>query len=421
MVVLVLVVAFVGLAARQISLPLPTPVVSVSLAQLKVPGTTPQLPWPRLGAGAVRVPSTGFTDTSGSEGPVPIASLTKLTTALVILRDHPLPVDGSGPTITLTAADAAKFVSDVDTDQSTVAVVAGEVLTERQMLEGLLIRSANNLAYTLAVWDAGSEAAFVVKMNAMAASLGMKSSHYVDASGFADQSVSSAADVLRAAAAGMDIPTFAQIVSMPSVSLPEAGTLPNIVTEVGTGGVIGIKSGITAAAGACIVLAARRLVAGRSVLVLAAVTGQVLPAGASASAAPASNSGSSSGPNESLLYTDPLLYAGEADQVLLEAAEAALVPVTVSTAGGAVGTAAATPGGHTHRVPVVTQSSFRLVGLPGQVVTEAHAVAVAPDCGRGCSVGWVNYTLGAEHVRSALRLDGVVPKPSWDWRLLHLR
>ena len=51
-------------------------------------------------------------------------------------------------------------------DQSTVPIQLGETLTERQMLEALLTQSANDIAYSLAVWDAGTEPAFVAKMNA---------------------------------------------------------------------------------------------------------------------------------------------------------------------------------------------------------------------------------------------------------------
>ena len=63
--------------------------------------------------------------------------------------------------------------TDLDTTQASVEIQAGEVLTERQALDGMLVHSANDLAYTLACWDAGSVPAFVAKMNATAASLGM--------------------------------------------------------------------------------------------------------------------------------------------------------------------------------------------------------------------------------------------------------
>ena len=93
---------------------------------------------------------------------MPIASLTKMMTAYVVLRDHPLRPPGSGRTPGVRSpsrpADVAEFDDDAGSDESNVPVQVGEVLTERQLLEGLLIHSANNIAYTLAVWDAGSRA-----------------------------------------------------------------------------------------------------------------------------------------------------------------------------------------------------------------------------------------------------------------------
>jgi hypothetical protein len=70
---------------------------------------------------------------------VPIASLAKILTGYLVLRDHQLPTGGSGPAITVTAADAAAFASDQRQGQSVVQVVRGENLTELQALQALLI------------------------------------------------------------------------------------------------------------------------------------------------------------------------------------------------------------------------------------------------------------------------------------------
>ena len=98
--------------------------------------------------------------------------------------------------ITVTAADAAEYQTELHSDESSIAIQAGETLTERQMLEAMLTQSANDIAFSLAMWDAGSMPAFVAKMNALVASLGATDTHYVDASGYDPQSVSSASDVL---------------------------------------------------------------------------------------------------------------------------------------------------------------------------------------------------------------------------------
>ncbi len=364
------------------------------------------------------MPSIHYTEQSGPESSVPIASLTKMTTAVVVLRDHPLSTDSDGPAITVTAADEAEYQNELHNDESTVAIQAGETLTERQMLEAMLTQSANDIAFSLATWDAGSEPPFVDKMNALAASLGATGTHYVDASGYDPQTVSTASDVLRVAAAGMAIPTFSQIVSMTTVTLPLVGTVHNIVSEVGTDGVIGIKSGYTSAAGACLVLAADRVIQGSQVLVLVAVLGQPTPpptppksttttttrppsptststpaaAAPGATPAPSTPTGpattTTTVPVSDLPIADPFKFAGPTTDALLAAARSAITPVTVATAHQVVGVVTATWGGVSHAAPVVTSVGGWLPGWPGQQVeTMTRFVAVAPGSPAGTRVG----------------------------------
>jgi hypothetical protein len=346
-----------------------------------------------------------------------------MTNALVILHDHPVPAGADGPDITITADDVAQYDIELHNDQSTVAIRTGEVMTERQMLEALLTQSANDVAYSLAVWDAGSLAAFVAKMNTMAASLGATSSHYVDASGFDPGSVSTAADCLRIAAAGMAIPTFAEVVGMKSVTLPLVGVKPNIVTEIGSNGVIGVKSGYTSAAKGCMVLATNRVVEGRSVLVLVAVLGQPTPpptvpttttttappAGTPASTAPTTTT--TTIPTDELNVPDPFKYTRPVVEGLLDATAAGIVKAPVSSAGQMVGTVNANWGGSTHQVGVVTSGTAWLVGWPGQQVRAGGS--------KGTVVGRAEYVLGSQTTTVPLELVRTVPEPSWWWRLTH--
>ena len=181
--VLVLLVAAAGVfAAVRLSAADPPPAVtSVTLHPVAVPAKTVALPWPQIGQGAIAVPSIGVDVASGPEQPVPVASLTKLMTAYVILHDHPLASGRSGPTITVTAADVQDYDNDTVNDDSNAQVVVGEQLSEEQVLGGMLVHSADNYADLLARWDAGSQAAFVAKMNADAVKLGMDHSHFADA------------------------------------------------------------------------------------------------------------------------------------------------------------------------------------------------------------------------------------------------
>jgi D-alanyl-D-alanine carboxypeptidase (penicillin-binding protein 5/6) len=169
-IVLLLLVA--GLAAWNYLRPIPAVAATGSVHTSEtIAGTPPALPWPSRGSGAISVKGLGFIASSGNEQPIPAASVTKVMTALLILEDKPLQKDQQGPTITITDADVAGYEADAANKESVAAVRSGEQITELEALQGLLIPSANNLAETLARWDAGSIDAFVVKMNSRAAAL----------------------------------------------------------------------------------------------------------------------------------------------------------------------------------------------------------------------------------------------------------
>ena len=234
----------------------------------------PHLAWPGEGQAAVAVGGFGTLGTSGGERPVPIASLAKVMTAYLVLRDHPLEPGEEGFEIQISEADVEDLQRRIALNQSVVAVEAGEVLSERQALEALLLPSANNVAALLAVHSAGSVDAFVDEMNEAAAELGMRKTRYTDPSGFEDTTISTAADQLKLGRAAMADPTFAQIVAMPSTVLPVVGEVDNFNELVGQEGFVGIKTGSDKAAGGCLLFAKRIDVGGHTRTVLGAVLGQ---------------------------------------------------------------------------------------------------------------------------------------------------
>lgn len=227
--------------------------------------------WPAEGAAAVAVGS-GRVHAAGSVQPVPIASLAKVMTALVVLRSRPISAHDPGFTITITSED------DVDTErrrldgESVVPVAVGEMLTEHQALQALLLPSANNIAMALARAVSGSTDAFVDEMNAEARRLAMTATVYTDPSGFDPGTVSTAGDQLLLARAAMRIDAFAQIVAEPAATIPEAGPIYNTNALVGHDGFIGIKTGSDQAAGGCFMFAAR--VPARHAVVYGVVLGQ---------------------------------------------------------------------------------------------------------------------------------------------------
>jgi serine-type D-Ala-D-Ala carboxypeptidase (penicillin-binding protein 5/6) len=223
--------------------------------------------WPQRGQAAF-VLGNGRPAASLHEQPAPIASLAKVMTAYLTLKHYPLSGAEDGFTITVTEAQAQAEAQD----QSLVAVRAGEQLTERQLLEALLIPSGNNIARMLATWVAGTETRFIAEMNAEARALGMDQTIYSDPSGFDPSTVSTAADQLRVFERAMGFPVFRQIVSMASVTLPVAGTLTNYNPLIAEG--YAGKTGSDAAAGGCLAFFTHVMVGGHGLTAVGVVMGQ---------------------------------------------------------------------------------------------------------------------------------------------------
>jgi len=245
--------------------------------------------WPAYGQAAVMLAGQPRIHSGPNQHAAPIASLAKVMTAYLVLRDHPLRPGQDGPTITLTAADVADTYRRVGQRESVVPVAAGERLTERQALQALLLPSANNIAAVLARWDAGSVNRLVARMNATARELGMAQTRYTDPSGYDDATVSTAADQLRIVDRAMRLPVFASIVATPSATLPLAGDVHNTNTLLGHDGFVGVKTGNTDAAGGCFAFRAIREIDGDRTTITGVVLGQPgenqIEAGLSAAAA----------------------------------------------------------------------------------------------------------------------------------------
>ena len=228
------------------------------------------------------------------------------------------------------------------------------------------------------------------------------------------------------------------------MTLPLVGTVNNLVPEVGTGGVIGVKSGYIFDAGACMVLAADRIVRGRSVLVIVAVLGQPTPpptlpkptpttttttpapgppgtptAPTTTTTTPAPTT-TTSIPLRDLPIVDPGKYARQAVEPLLAAAQSAIVPVTVATRGAPAGSVIATWGGQTHAATFASGAGAWLPGWPGQQVKAMNRfVAVPAGAAAGTTVGAAMFAIGSEFQVVPLRLTRAVPEPSMWWRLAH--
>jgi D-alanyl-D-alanine carboxypeptidase (penicillin-binding protein 5/6) len=196
--------------------------------------------------------------------PLPPASLTKLVAALVVLDKV-----GLDDIVEITSTDL------VDPEQSQVGLLAGDSLSVRDLLYGLLIPSGNDASLALAhfvgaktLGDPKADpqrtvAAFVQLMNDKAAALGAAHSHFTNPAGLDQQGhVMTARDVATVATAAMKNPLLAEIVATPSAVLasrlrPEGYpvTTTNLLLQEGV--VDGIKTGTTPEAGGCLVTSYR--------------------------------------------------------------------------------------------------------------------------------------------------------------------
>ncbi|EFG08574.1 D-alanyl-D-alanine carboxypeptidase [Streptomyces clavuligerus] len=247
LVVLLLIV----LAVAQVLRPLPAPELKLSGdPAFTFKGDAVDLKFPGEGQGAVAVDGVGTVATYGDQKPRPIASVTKAMTAYVILREKPLTGKGQGDRITIDQRTEDEYHSGKNSE-SVVEVKAGQKYTQRQLLELLMIPSANNVARLLARWHAGSEAAFVKKMQAAADDLGMKDTVYTDPSGLRSTTVSTPLDQLKLAEAAMQDEVFREIVNTTKLKVPgiERTIYNSADKALLLDGVGGIKTGSSTPAG----------------------------------------------------------------------------------------------------------------------------------------------------------------------------
>lgn len=384
-----LVVALVALVGLQWFRPVPSPVFRSAMStSVRLPGSPPSLPWSTTGSAALAVEGVGTLWHGGSTKPAPVAGLVKVMTAYVVLKDHPLAAGAVGPAIAVTAATLTAAQAEVATQQSVVPVTPGETLTELEALEGLLVAQGNDMATLLTDWDAGSTATFVAKMNTAAHEIGLDSTSFNDPSGLDKGSVSTPADMIRLGEAAMAIPAFAQVVAMPQVTLPLAGVVYNFDYDLGSDGIVGIKTGSDAAAGGCFLFEAKGTVGGKNVTLVGAVLGQ-----------------------QGISPVTGALFAGD---LLVKRAFAVIGTFHPVRPGHLVGRIVA-PWGPS--VPVTASKSRTIVGWPGLAVPARVQVGALPSAiSNGTRIG----VLRVQNIDVVLRTSRRLPRPSVIWRLTRL-
>jgi serine-type D-Ala-D-Ala carboxypeptidase (penicillin-binding protein 5/6) len=179
-----------------------------------------------------------------------IASTTKLMTALLALeRARPRQV------LTAPGYDALPA-------ESRINLRRGERMTVQDLLEALLLESANDAAAAIAENLSGSREAFVAEMNVRAQELGLENTSYANPIGLDDPAnYSTARDLATLTRLLLDRPRFARVVDMPVAEL-ESGAIPRVIDNrntliASTPWVTGVKTGYTAGAGNVLVGSAK--------------------------------------------------------------------------------------------------------------------------------------------------------------------
>ncbi|MGW4468384.1 D-alanyl-D-alanine carboxypeptidase family protein [Nonomuraea sp. NPDC004354] len=190
---------------------------------------------------------------------VPVASLVKVMTAYVVLREGDL-----GDVVTITKADVRHAA---DNGATSARLRTGEKVTVRDLLYGLMLPSGADAANALARTYGPGTAAFVAKMNAAARGLGLADTLYTNADGLPaprNGGYSTAVDQARLAKVALENATFRTVVSQKTYKLAKtavhrAHTWTNTNKLLGESeAVIGVKTGYTAKAGFCLLFAAER-------------------------------------------------------------------------------------------------------------------------------------------------------------------
>ncbi|HEY1064175.1 MAG TPA: serine hydrolase, partial [Candidatus Saccharimonadales bacterium] len=178
---------------------------SVANDKLRITTQTSNLPWPSYGQAAFGLADGTVIASHGEQKQVSIASVVKTVTALVVLEKQPLALGASGPTYTITDEDVAIYNRYIAINGSVMPVRSGQKLTQHDMLEALMLPSANNIADTLAISYFGSIDAYLKYTNEFLQRKGLTNTRVGgDASGYREDSVSTATDLVKLGALAMN-------------------------------------------------------------------------------------------------------------------------------------------------------------------------------------------------------------------------
>jgi D-alanyl-D-alanine carboxypeptidase (penicillin-binding protein 5/6) len=244
--------------------PPPTPVSphgspSPFVSHLSTPADP--MPVPKVEASAAILMDLGTRQVLFGRAPElaqPVASLTKLMTALLVLEREAGRLDR-----TIRIHPDAVFDRGDYGGGSTLGLRSGERVSIRGLLTGLLLGSANDAAEALAIEEAGSVSAFVQDMNARAKVMGMSRTKFASPHGLDDRGRSSAGDLMRLLRVASKDPTFRALIGRRFAVVRSDSVRPRRIQNRNVmlwlyPGASGVKTGYTEGSGFCLIATARR-------------------------------------------------------------------------------------------------------------------------------------------------------------------
>lgn len=357
-------------------------VSAIQVQPVAAPAAAPA--WPAQGSAGIGVQGMGA-GLSSSPDPSEIASITKVVTALVVLDEMPLALGEQGPEFHFTAADSSQYWQYRRNGESALDVPAGGSLTQYQMLEGMLIGSANNYADRLAqnLWP--SDAVFAAAATDWLASRGVEGVTIVEPTGMDARNAATPAGLITLAQKALENPVIAEIVAKPAVDLPGAGHVENTNGLLADPGVVGIKTGTLDSWN--LLTAKDVLVGDTTVRLYASVLGQP--------------------DNAARLDASRALYAGLEQELQLKPS------VTAGTVTAQVDTLWGEP------VDVVTSGDASVVLWNGGAGTPQASYDLDDSRDAGDTVGTLTVTGPLNSASVDLELAGDIEEPSPWWRLTH--
>lgn len=252
------------------------PAVGTVMEAVAPATTSAELAWPQsaaIGIGALGFP--GVLAATGSTEALPMASITKLVTALTVLDHHPISLDDHGPSIQYTSADTARYFALRARNAAVEPVVPGTAHTLYQALQAVLIPSAANYTQSLTDWAFGSEEAFAAAAMEWLAANGLDDVTVVEPTGLSPSNRGTVEDLIELGRIALAHPVLAEIVATREVTLPGIGTVENTNDLLGTLGIDGIKTGTLPEAGACLLFSADLEIEGETVTIIGVALGGV--------------------------------------------------------------------------------------------------------------------------------------------------